>query len=119
MEDVVLRIKPTHMPAGMGVTGFISGNNAQNNWIATSLTNGVPSLGNRWKNTIKALEIPRDTPVRGRLYFSQYGKDLLAQLGNVSPLDFDGETPFANIAMIELTLIGFRGVQQRGEYHYD
>lgn len=118
-EDVVLRIKPTHMPPGLGVTGFISGQSAQNNWMATSLTNGVPTLGNRWKNTLKALEIPRDTPVRARLFFSQYGKDLLAQLGDVAGLDFEGEDPFANIAMIELTLLGFRGVQQRGEYHYD
>lgn len=118
-EDVVLRIKPTHMPAGMGVQGFVNGNNAQNNYIATTLTNGVPTLNNRWTNPLQTLEIPRDTPVRGRLYFSQYGKDFLTQLGAVSGLDFDGEDPFANVAIIELTLLGFRGVQQRGEYHYD
>jgi hypothetical protein len=105
------------MPAGMGPTGFVQGNNAANNWIATTITNGVPDMGNRWKFVGKSITIPRDTPVRGRLYFSQYGKDLLTQLNAVSPLDFEDE--FNNVAMIELTLLGMRGVQQRGEYHMD
>jgi hypothetical protein len=116
-EDVILRIKPTHMPAGCGVQGYVSQLNAQNNSIATTLTNGVPNLGNRWKFVGKTIQIPRDTPVRGRLYFSQYGKDLLTQMDEVSPLDFEDE--FNNVAFIELTLLGTRGVQQRGEYHYD
>lgn len=116
-EDVVLRVKPTHMPAGMGVAGYVQGNNAQNNWMSTTLTNGAPYLGNRWKFVGKSLSIPRDTPVRGRLYFSQYGKDLLTQIDEVADLDFD--EAFNNIAMIELTLLGMRGVQQRGELHYD
>lgn len=116
-EDVVLRVKPSHMPAGVGVQGYVQGNNAANNWISTTLTNGAPYLGNRWKFVGKSLAIPRDTPVKGRLMFSQYGKDLLGQMDAVSGLDFEDE--FNNIAMIELTMLGTRGVQQRGEYHYD
>jgi hypothetical protein len=117
-EDTILRIKPTHMPPGMGVIGFTNANNAQNNYIATTYSNGAAQLGNRWKFVGKPIEIPRDTPVAGKLQFSQYGKDLLAQLGEVSGLDFLGEEAFPNIAMIELTMMGKRGVQQRGEYHY-
>jgi len=116
-EDVVLRVKPSHMPPGVGVQGFTSSNNAQNNWMATTYTNGAPYMGNRWKFVGKTLDIPRDTPVRGRLYFSQYGKDLLTQIDEVADLDF--EDSFNNVAMIELTLLGMRGVQQRGELHYD
>lgn len=115
-EDVILRIKPSHMPAGMGPTGYVQGNNAANNWMATTITNGSPNLGNRWKFVGKTVQIPRDTPVRGRLQFSQYGKDLLTEMNAVSPLDFTDE--FDNVAMIELTLLGTRGVQQRGEWHY-
>lgn len=116
-EDVILRIKPSHMPAGMGPTGYVQGNNAANNWMATTITNGVPQLGNRWKFVGKAIEIPRDTPVRGRLYFSQYGRELLTALNAVSPLDFEEEEN--NYALIELTMLGTRGVQQRGELHYE
>lgn len=116
-EDVILRVKPSHMPAGMGPTGYVQGNNAANNWMATTITNGTPSLGNRWKFVGKTINIPRDTPVRGRLQFSQYGKDLLTEIDNVADLDF--VEAFDNVAMIELTLLGMRGVQQRGEYHYD
>ena len=117
-EDTVLKAKPTHLPSGLGVTGFVSGNNAQNNWMYTTLTNGAPYLGNRWKFVGKELQIPRETPVRGKLFFSQYGKDLLGQLDAVSGFDFKGETAWPNIALIELTLLGLRGVQQRGELHY-
>lgn len=117
-EDTILRLKPSHAPAGVGVPGFVSSNNAQNNWMSTTLTNGAPYLGNRWKFVGDVIRIPRDTPVRGRLKFSQYGKDLLTQLNAVSGLDFAGEDPFPNVAFIELTLLGKRGVQQRGEWHY-
>jgi hypothetical protein len=118
-EDVIYRACPAHMPAGIGVTGFVNGNNAANNFMMTTLTNGVPAMANRWKFVNGAIAIPRDTPVLARLFFSQYGKDLLTQLGAVSGFDFGGVSAFPNVAKIELTLFGVRGVQQRGEYHYE
>lgn len=118
-EDVRLRSKPMLLPAGFGASGFISGNQTQNSWFSTLITNGLAQIKNRWRNTQSAMEIPRDTPVKGSLRFSEYGKSLLRKMGNVAGLDFGDETPFQNIAMIELTLIGVRGVQQRGEYHQD
>jgi len=117
-EDIHLSLVPTMMPAGFGVTGYVAGNSTTNSWFSSTLNNGDPQGGNRWRFLDNLIKIPRECPIKGVLRFSEYGKDLLEQLDYVAPFDFLGETPFANMAMIEVTLRGKRGVQQRGEYHF-
>lgn len=117
-EDIRLTIKPAMMQAGFGPQGFMIGNSTQNSFFATNITNGQPNMGNRWRNVESAMTIPRDTPIKGTLRFSEYGKALLRQIDTVAGYDFVGEDPFQALARIELTLFGLREVQQRGEYHY-
>ena len=118
-EDVRLTIKPAMMQAGFGPQGFIAGNSTQNSWFASLITNGQPNMGNRWRNVGYTMNIPRDTPIKGVLRFSEYGKALLRQLNTVAGFDFAEEDSFQALARIELTLFGKRDVQQRGEYHMD
>lgn len=118
-EDVRLTIKPAMMQAGFGPQGFMIGNSTQNTFFMQNVTNGNPNMGNRWRNVGYTMNIPRDTPIRGTLRFSEYGKGLLRQLANVAGFDFIGEDPYQALARIELTLFGKRAVQQRGEYHMD
>jgi hypothetical protein len=118
-EDVVLTIKPAMMPAGFGPTGFMIGNSTQNSIFSDNMTNGNPDMRNRWRNVGASLMIPRDTPIKGSLRFSEYGKMLLQTLNAVAGYDFAEEEPVQALARIELTLFGKRDVQQRGEWHYE
>ena len=118
-EDVRLTIKPAMMQPGFGPQGFMVGNFAQNSLFMSNITNGQPNMNNRWRNVGYTMNIPRDTPIKGLLRFSEYGKALLRQLGNVAEFDFADEDTFQALARIELTLCGKREVQQRGEYHYE
>lgn len=116
-EDTIVTLKPAHMPAGMGPSGYISSIGGITS-MGTVITQGQANMGNRWKFQGKPLNIPRDTPIKGILKFSDTGKQLLTAMGAPGEIPF-GAAVWTNEAMIELTLRGKRGVQQRGEYHYD
>lgn len=118
-EDVRLRTKPVLMPAGFGVTGGMQANKTTNNFFSSLFQNGLSYIKNRWRNTQSAMEIPRDTPIKGVLRFSEIGKAGLRKLDTVQGYDFGDEEPFQNIVSIRLILNGVRGVQQRAEYHAD
>jgi len=117
-QDDRLIIRPQMCPPGYGPYGSMSYLSSFNHQYAQLMSMGVPAMGNRFQWLGEPLEIPRDTPIKARLVFSDYGKRLLAALP-LNPLDMNegatGEMP--NEAQIVLTLRGQRYVQQRGEYH--
>ena len=80
-------------------------------------SSGFPSWNNRYQFTGNMLEIPKGTPWKAVLAFSNYGKQLLRALGNVEPLEIN-EATLPNEALIEMSARGLRYVQQRGEYRY-
>lgn len=120
-EDTLLTIKPAMIPAGIGAIGHeasVAGS-AHSNLI----TNGMAYVKNRFSYGRNPVAIPRDTPIKGSLKFSEIGKEMLTAMGEVGVLGFGLEAPLEeinikNTAMIELTLRGFRLIQQVGEYHY-
>lgn len=116
-EDVIVTLKPAHMPAGMGPMGFSVPLNPAFA-MSSIITQGNPNMGNRWKFQGQPLNIPRDTPIKGVLKFTDYGKQLLTAMNLPGKLVFTNAA-VENEALIELTCRGKRGVQQRGEYHYD
>lgn len=118
-EDIRLTIKPAMMQAGFGPQGFMAAVNTQNSFFVSNITNGQPNMGNRWRNVGYTMDIPRDTPIKGVIRFSPYGKLLLQQLNTVAGFDFEEQDTFQALARIELSLFGKRDVQQRGEYHMD
>jgi len=115
-EDTILIEKPAFLPSGFGPTGFMQMQNASPGLSASLITNGDPNSNNRFKFVGDAVGLPRDTPISGKLTFSDHGKTLLEALATVPSLDFIDEV--AGVAMIELTLRGMREVQQRGEWHW-
>lgn len=118
-EDTILTIKPSMIPAGIGAAGHQSSvAGAPHSYI---MTNGIPYVKNRFSYGRNPVAIPRDTPISGHLKFTENGKELLTAMGEVGELTFGTDTlpvPVNNIAMIELTLRGFRLIQQVGEYHF-
>jgi hypothetical protein len=117
-QDDRLIIRPNMCPPGYGPYGAMAYQSSFNHAYAQIATMGVPNMGNRFQWLGEPLEIPRDTPIKARLVFSEYGKRLLNAL-SLNPLDFNegptGEIP--NEAQIVVSLRGQRYVQQRGEYH--
>ena len=123
-EDMRLWLKPHMAPPGYGHYGeFISfvmtqGTTGGNAGVMGS---GFPEARNRFKMGKDGIEIPRETPISAKLKFSEYGKKMLIALGDVPPLATDGGTPpiitLHGEASIEMTLRGYRLVQQRGDYH--
>jgi len=118
-EDIVLTIKPAMMPAGFGPAGYMVGNSTQNSFFIDNPNNGNADMRNRWRNVRAAMAIPRDTPIKGSLRFSEYGKYLLRYLNTVAGYDFATQDDVYAVARIELTIFGEREVQQRGEWHYE
>jgi len=118
-EDVILTVKPAMIPGGIGPVGNqFAPTTAESSYI---ITNGTPYVKNRFSYGKRPIGIPRDTPIQGTLKFSEIGKELLTAMGDVGVLHF-GTTAVPvvvnNTAIIELTLRGYRLVQQRGEWHF-
>lgn len=115
-EDIRVALKPVMMSAGWGVQGWSVGVGQPAN--TSVLTNGEPHLGNRFRFLQSAIDIPRNCPVRGRLKFSKYAQDMLEAMVAPNDLQFDDQGVFDNEALIEFSLRGVRGVQQRGDLHF-
>lgn len=107
------------MPAGSGAFGGMGNYSG----IPNVGSNGWPSLGNRWKFP-DPVSIPRGAVVEAKLRFTTYGRALLAALpgpgtDNLGPFTEQGAgVAFPQNALIRVSLIGKREVQQRGELHY-
>ena len=118
-EDTILTIKPTMIPSGTSAIGHESSvAGAPHSYL---VSNGQAYVKNRFSYGRNPVAIPRDTPIKASLRFSELGKELLTAMGEVGDLEFGitgTEVEVHNTAMIELSLRGFRLVQQRGEWHY-
>lgn len=118
-EDDRTILKPAMMPSGHGMVGALQSSRPGNDTFNSIITNGIADGRNRWLWTIKdGIKLPKDTPLAGKLNFSEYAKSMLLQMATINPLDFDGATTFSNECIIELTLRGKRQVQQRGDYAF-
>jgi len=120
-EDDRLLIKAPMAPAGFGPVGSIQYGSPANPTYCDNVGQGEKHMSNRFKWT-EYLNIPRETPIKATLEFSPYAQALLTFLAAPQVLDFqegpDGEGTLENEALIELSLRGYRLVQQRGEYWY-
>ena len=118
-DDMTLTV-PAFMPAGAGRSGSIMYFSPANPVYADSLSEGVPDIRNRHKWPEFHIVIPNNTPIKGLVKFSSYGKRLLTAM--VAPLPFDfnegpnGEVP--SEAFIEMSMRGWRFVQQIGDWYY-
>lgn len=117
-EDERLAHTAELAPPGVGVLGTNAG--AYNNAPVHAATQGWPDLANRWRFPVP-IRVPRNTIVTLNLKFSKYAKSLLLampgpgvialSLGPNQPIDIPRR------AMIRVSLIGKREVQQRDELH--
>jgi len=95
-----------------------------------NMTQGVPSISNRWRFP-KKIQIPRTATVEAILHVGDYARGVLQNLGPVGapagPLNYVMPSAVANGATtwkefparfgIQFSLIGKRLVQQRAQYH--
>jgi len=110
-------------PEGVGVYGNLFANDpaGANTQSVTSGTNGQPYLDNRWKFP-NPIAIPRGCTYSVEMELSNYCADLLKAMCGPSQYQFqcetDTPTDVPSVAMIRVSMIGKRQVQQRGELHY-
>jgi len=94
------------------------------NW---SMTQGVPSLSNRFAFETP-IEIPRTGTIEAILHVSEYAREVLSDIGSTivaaAPLNYifvDDATPkysyYPARYGIQVSLLGYRYVQQRAQYH--
>lgn len=85
---------------------------------------GQPTLANRFEFPL-ALRIPRTATMSVRLVFTEYGRQLLQQMPELgiwnqtltaNPADND-HVVMPGFSAIQVSLVGQRLVQQRGQYH--
>ncbi len=116
-------------PAGMGPSGFLGTDNMVTPPAGTdfdilhsgfqNFSNGIASIENRFKFPVP-LSIPRNQTISAEIEFSTYAKTMLTQM--VGPLnvatgeEHGTEHPFP--AMIRVSMLGRRAVQQRNAQHY-
>lgn len=108
-------------PMGIaGVSGFgFAGNGGGGGAGVTSLTQGYPTLQNRWKFPVP-IGIPRGATMSAKIVFTDYAKRLLAAMPGPDVYTFydnNVQTQIGACATIRVSLIGKRLVQQRGQIH--
>jgi len=93
-------------------------NSAMINTVMGTETQGVPDLKRRWIFPDN-IEIPRRASVSVTLRFSEYARNLLQAMGEVADVNWPIQhgTLTAATAGVQVSLIGERLVQQRGQYH--
>jgi hypothetical protein len=99
-----------------------------------SVTQGVPDIGNRFNlvtygenGEVRPLGIPRTAVVEARITVSQFARNFLKNMIGVTPAYLfggeNGEPQGSGYKVlparfgVQVSLIGRRGVQQRGRYH--
>lgn len=118
-EDERLAGTAEMIPPGYGATGYTAG--AVNQAPIQAVTQSWPDLSNRFKFP-EPLRIPRNTIVTANLKFSKFAKRLLANLPTPGVISLYDPSAAAKIdiprrALIRVSLLGKREVQQRGELH--
>jgi hypothetical protein len=118
-EDERLAHTAEFVPPGAGVLGYNGG--AYNDAPVHAMTQGWPDLANRWRFP-EPVQVPRNTIVTVNLKFSKYAKSLLLAMQGPGGIDLSlGPNQPITIqrrALIRVSLIGKREVQQRGELHF-
>jgi hypothetical protein len=130
IENTCLATPPGYGPRGGGgaqpATDTRLANANQVQWKSIVGTIGLPSIDNRFPLP-DPISIPRNTPIEVNISVSQYARDLLRQLGG--PWDdvfLTGQQAAGPIYTdyiakptrygIQVSLYGYREVQQRGQY---
>lgn len=110
-----LRLKGSHLPAGFGPEGHFEMGVGTNTGFTSLINNSQTQMTNRWK-FLKNIRLPRNTPIKATINFDEHAKDMLREWADVPGIDYGGETPFPNLAQIEITLRGIRYEQRIGEF---
>lgn len=110
-----LTVKASHLPAGFGPEGYFEMGTGTNTGFTSLIHNGEGAMGNRWK-FLGNERIPMDTPMNAFIELDDYARSMLRKWDTVPGIDFGDETPFSNMAQIELTLRGIRYEQRPGEF---
>lgn len=101
-------------------TGTMGGMNALvgSNFLSgiTTSENGWPVLKNRWTFQ-KPLGFPRGCVIKVLLTFSEYARDMLSKMLGPGNMTLDTGVTHAQRAMIRMSFMGKRAVQQRNELH--
>jgi|WetSurMetagenome_2_1015567.scaffolds.fasta_scaffold26671_3 hypothetical protein len=134
-QDVIIENSCLATPSGYGPRGGGGaqpaidtrvGNANQIPWKTIVGTIGEPSIDNRFPLP-NPIEIPRNTPIEANVYVSEYGRYVLRQLAgpemSVMLTENQVATPgggdylsMPNRYGIQVSLYGYREVQQRGQY---
>jgi hypothetical protein len=134
-QDVIIENSCLATPSGYGprsgggaqpATDTRLGNCNQIPWKAISGTIGEPAIDNRFALP-NPIEIPRNTPIEANIYVSEYGRYVLRQLaGPESTVMLTGQQAagpglndylsLPNRYGIQVSLYGYREVQQRAQY---
>lgn len=127
-QDIIAELTGYLCPPGYGAIGG-GGAALENNNLKTqefvkiptlkfSGTQGIPVMTNRWK--LKSpIGIPRTATIEGILDVAEYGRSLLTAYRGPWNYLFNQEvkTSYPMACGIQLSLLGKRLVQQRGQYH--
>jgi len=120
-EDEKLLNNGMLTPEGAGTYGVAIGfGGTVNTASVTSVTPGMPDLGNRFTFPMP-IEIPRGSTFNMDLVLSKYAQQMLQAIPGPGFYAFGvgGEKNTVPArALVRATLIGKRAVQQRGELHY-
>jgi hypothetical protein len=104
--------------AGIVGAGVQGGNTSIGAVGVTSLTQGYPSLPNRWPFPVP-IGIPRGATMSAQIVFTDYCKELLKAMPGPSEYGFYNSvaSKIAACSTIRVSLFGNREVQQRGQIH--
>lgn len=132
IENTCLATPPGYGPRGGGGAQPLVDSTAdfpnQVPWKVVTGSNGEPVIDNRFPFP-DPIEIPRNTPIEANLYLSNYVRYIIG--GWIGPRDWvllteeqsaqpPGITDFFSMPTrfgIQVSLYGYRLVQQRGQYH--
>jgi hypothetical protein len=128
-QDIRVELPTLHAPPGYGTTGggtafpgIVTLVYGEIPFMLTSVSQGVPVLSNRYPLPYK-IGIPRTGSIEGVLHLSDYARNVLTSVTGPHQMQFnsdDGAIPYSYFQkryMIQLSIIGERMVQQRGQYH--
>lgn len=130
-QDDVLKTTVPLVPAGYGPVGGAYGRGSPNSAFSIAvdksfgaITQSTAHITNRWTFPSE-IKIPRTAALSVDLRFTEYARQLLQSMGKLLTQDaISGNGHAENLAHqsktyygIQVTLIGERLVQQRGQYH--
>jgi hypothetical protein len=128
-QDIRIELPALHCPPGYGVSGggtafpgITSVAYGDIPYMSASACQGVPLLSNRYPLPYK-IGIPRTSTIEGIIHLSEYARYVLTAVLGPRSFQFNSDsgvapyTFFQKRYMIQLSLIGERLVQQRGQYH--